>query len=115
MREFDLSRTRAIGASERTAFMPKEFCLNKRFGKRSTIQADKRLRTARTLRDDGPSGQLFSAAAFSADENRGIAVRQSKNSIVDALHLLTASEEPTERPPIYRGKHGAALVCSLQC
>ena len=94
--QFNLARAGFGGSCESAALAAEELGLDEILGKGGAVQADVWLVCARAESHDGASHQLFSRAAFAADQNVDVASSDLLDGVVDGTHRFASADEILE-------------------
>ena len=94
--QFNLARAGFGGPGESAALAAEELGLDEVLGQGSAVQANVWLVCAGAESHDGASNQLFSRAAFAADQNIDIASGDLLDGIVDGTHRFASADEILE-------------------
>src|SRR6476659_1584712 len=91
MRSFKESLALAIGSSERTFLMAKEFAFEKSLGEGRTVDHDERLGGTRAIAVNGARNDLFARTGLSGDQDGGVRGSDAGDSVADKVHRRTVA------------------------
>ena len=100
---FNLPSVPRRGATEGAFLVSKQFAFEQRLGDSRTVDGHQRRRAARTAQMHGPGNELFAGSAFTAHQNRCVAVRDHSNGFEDVLNGLAFAHDS------FRHGHTAGL------
>jgi len=93
MGQFKAALALRDGARERAFLVAEQFAFNDRFGERGAIDAYERFAGAQAIVVDSMCDEFFADAAFSTDEDGGVALGDLSDEVVDDLHGMRVTDD----------------------